>query len=151
MMADVGGNVIALVFAALVALPVGPDSAAWCSDILLRDRSALAVAGTASGTVLARVKALRDAATRFAGAVGGLDPGCARRGQVPWATADGGSLGSNSGLPKRTRGLPHRGRHNFLYFGSNQGLVGQKPVEPVSVRGHNGGDHAVSWTRCSCG
>ena len=106
MMADVGGNVIALVFAALVALPVGPDSAAWRSDILLRDRSALAVAGTAIGTVLARVKALRDAATRFSGAEGGLDPGCAQRKQVAWATADGGSLGSDSGLPQRTRGLP---------------------------------------------
>ncbi len=67
-MADVGGNVIALVFAALVALPVGPESAAWRSHALLRDTTTLAVAAAAGGTMLARVKALRDAATRFAGA-----------------------------------------------------------------------------------
>ena len=148
MMADVTGNVIALVFAALVALPVGPESAGWRSDVLLRDRSRLAVAETLGGTVLARVKALCFAST-LAGAAVGLDPGCARRNHAAWATADGGALGSDSGL-QRTRGLPHRGRHNFLCLGSNQGLIGQKPVEPVNVLGHNGGDHAVSWTRCSC-
>ena len=71
MMADVGGNVIALVFAALVALPVGPESAGWRSDVLLRDRSTLAVDGTAGGTVLTRVKALRFAPT-LAGALGVL-------------------------------------------------------------------------------
>ena len=75
MMAGVPGNVIALVFAALVAPPVGPKSEAGHSDILLRDRSAHAVAGTGRGTVLTRVKAIRDASTRYAGAEGGLDPG----------------------------------------------------------------------------
>jgi hypothetical protein len=124
MMAGVGGNVIALVFAALVALPVSAETGASYWDVLLSDRTSLAVAGTARGTVLARVKALRFAST-LAGAAVGLDPGCARRRRVEWATADGGSLGSDSGLPKRTRGLPHRGRHNFLYLGSNQGLVGR--------------------------
>ena len=43
MMAGVVGNVIALVFSVLVALPVAPESAALSSDVLLRDRSALAV------------------------------------------------------------------------------------------------------------
>src|SRR5664280_3774063 len=149
MMAGAGGNVVALVFAALVALPVGPELAAWSSHALLRDRTALAVAGTGGGTVLARVKALRFAST-LTGTVGGLDPGCARRKKVAWATADGGSLGSDSGLLQPIGGISHRGRHNVLYFGSNPGLVGQKPVEPVNVLGHNGGDHAVYWIRCSC-
>jgi len=73
MMAGVGGNVVALVFAALVALPVGPELAAWSSHALLRDRTALAVAGTASGTVLARVKALRFAPTAMRRKECGLD------------------------------------------------------------------------------
>jgi hypothetical protein len=72
------------------------------------------------------------------------------RGRVPWATANGGSLGSDSGLLQRTSGLPHRGQHNFLFLGSNQGLAGQKPVEPVNVLGHNTGDHAVSWIGRTC-
>ena len=78
MMADVGGNVIALVFAVLVALPVSAETGPSFSDVMLPDSTSIAVAGTAGGTVLARVKALRFAST-LTGTVGGLDPGCARR------------------------------------------------------------------------
>jgi hypothetical protein len=81
MMAGVAGNVVALVFATLVALPVSAESIAWSSQSLLADNTALAVARTAGGTVLARVKALRFAST-LPGAVGGLDPACARRKQA---------------------------------------------------------------------
>jgi len=36
MMAVVTGHIVALLFAALVALPVGSESAAWSSDVSLR-------------------------------------------------------------------------------------------------------------------
>jgi hypothetical protein len=88
MMAGVTGKVIALVCAALAALPVSGQHLARWHQSAHSEQSALAVAGIADGTVLALVKALRFAST-LPGASGGLDQGCARRDQAAWATADG--------------------------------------------------------------
>jgi hypothetical protein len=88
MVAGVTGKVIALVCAALVALPVSGQHLARWHQSAHSDGSALAVAGIAGGTVLALVKALRFAPT-LPGAFGDLDQGCARRDRAAWATADG--------------------------------------------------------------
>src|SRR5512139_163877 len=110
MMAGVTGKVIALVCAALVALPVAGHDLAHFLQRSSSDSSALAVAGTSGGTVLALVKALRFAPT-LPGAFGGLDQGCARRERPVWATADGCSAGSDSGWDGQKLGLPPPGRH----------------------------------------
>jgi hypothetical protein len=49
-----------------------------------------------ASAVLASVQALRFASPSFAGACGGLDPGCARRKLAAWAPADGCSAGGSS-------------------------------------------------------
>jgi hypothetical protein len=84
MMAGVAGNVIALVFSVLVALPVGPESVA---SHLVRDSTALAVAETAPGAVLVRVKCCSEQVVTPSRSVGsrtdavaiGNESSCCRR------------------------------------------------------------------------
>jgi hypothetical protein len=110
MMAGVTGKVIALVCAALVALPVSGHHLAYWHQSPHSDGSALAVAGIGGGTVLALVKALRFAPT-LPGAFGGLDQGCARRERPVWATADGCYAGgSDCGWASLRRLTPRRKR-----------------------------------------
>jgi hypothetical protein len=151
MMAGVTGKVIALVCAALVALPVSGHRLAYCQQSPHSDSSALAVAGIGGGTVLALLKALRFAPT-LPGVFGGLDQGCARRDRAAWATADGCyAVGYGSGWDGQKVGLAPPGRHTSVLPKTSDGLAGQLlPDEPVNVLDPNGGDYEVSWHRRSC-
>ena len=71
MKAGVTGNAIALVLAALLALPASSPGLERCPRGAPAESAALAVVRAGGGVTLAVVKALREGKARWAGSAGG--------------------------------------------------------------------------------
>ncbi len=71
---------------------------------------------------------------------------------IPGAAARWSAAASSGRLAAEcdASGLLASGWHKRpIVDAETKGLEGQRPVEPVSVLGHDGGDHEVCWTGCA--